>query len=193
MSLYGKILLASGSPRRLQLLTEAGFEVEKLTSRDIDESYPSALPPEEIPVYLSRLKAGAYKDVCKERGLPLVAADTLVLLDSEPIGKPTDMADAKKMLRQLSGRTQIVVSGVTILHPYGVERSFSEKTAVTFGHLTDAMIDYYVERYKPLDKAGSYGIQEWIGIVGVERIDGDFYNIMGFPVHKFLKVFNSEV
>ena len=193
MSFFGKILLASGSPRRFTLLTEAGFEVEKLTSREVDETYPTDLPHEEIPVYLSRLKALVYDDVCQQHGLPLVAADTLVLLDGEPIGKPHGMDEAKEMLGHLSGNTHTVITGVTLLRPDGREVSFSEYTDVTFGKLSSREIHYYIENYRPLDKAGSYGIQEWIGLIGVEKIDGDFYNIMGFPVHRFLQIFNSDV
>lgn len=191
MSFFGKILLGSGSPRRLQLLTEAGFDVTVLKVEDIEETYPETLEVHRIPEYLSRKKAAACRQKAGMTAVPIVTADTIVILGGKAIGKPESVHEAKKMLRHLSDHTHTVVTGVTFILPDGSEHSFSQHTEVKFGHLTDAMIDYYVEKYNPVDKAGSYGIQEWIGLVGVESIHGDFYNIMGFPVNSFIKKFTE--
>lgn len=189
-SIFGRLLLASGSPRRRQLLTEAGFDVEVLHSRDVAETHPVGMATELIPEYLSVLKAMAYEDIARNKMLPLVAGDTIVSLDGEVIGKPVDADDAGRILGRLSGRWHEVVSGVSLIVP-GREKplSFSETTRVKFAQLPQWCIDRYIGDFKPFDKAGAYGIQEWIGLVGVERIEGDFYNIMGFPVRKFMEIY----
>ena len=191
-SFYDKILLASSSPRRVQLLTQAGFDVRVLKGLQIDERYPDNLPINEIPKYLSALKAKAYATEARQLNLPLVAADTIVVLDGNVIGKPKNVDEAKRMLELLSGNWHTVISGVTLIVNPQRTLSFSEITKVKFDTLSKKSIDYYVENFHPLDKAGSYGIQEWIGLIGVERIEGDFYNIMGFPINKFVKIYLSE-
>lgn len=176
-----KIILASGSPRRRELIQTLGFEVEVAPLRYVDEIYPRDLPLEEVPLYISRNKARAFEPGLKP-GEVLVTADTVVLLDGEVIGKPVDADDAKRMLRRLSGRTHVVVTGVTLTTDQGME-TFSERTEVDFAPLTDEEIAFYVDTCRPLDKAGSYGIQEWIGHIGVKAVRGDYYNVMGLPLH----------
>ncbi len=176
-----KLLLASNSPRRKELLgmIAPGFEIAKM--RDIDESYPSTLPPAEIPQYLSRLKAEAYRDQLTKDEI-ILTADTVVISGGKVLGKPHSQAEAIDMLRELSGKTHEVVTGVTLT---SLEKSltFAEKTEVTFDILTDEEIKWYVENFCPLDKAGAYGIQEWIGCIGITGIKGCFYNVMGLPLH----------
>ena len=187
MNFFGSIILASGSPRRRQLLTDAGFDLRVVNDREVEESYPSDLPVDRIPSYLSEVKARAYADLTIEYGVPLVAADTIVIESGEPLGKPVDAANAVELLKRLSGRWHTVVTGVEMLLPDGWAIGFSETTDVKFAELSRRLIERYVDEFRPLDKAGAYGIQEWIGLVGVEQIRGDFYNIMGFPVCRFVK------
>lgn len=175
-----KIILASASPRRRELLGHLDVEVEIAAARDVDESYPADLNPEQVAPYISRKKALGYADLVDERSI-LVTADTVVLLDGRVLGKPRDTDEARRMLRMLSGRTHVVITGVTVTS-IGAMTTFSERTEVDFGELTDAEIDHYVTRYAPLDKAGAYGIQEWIGYIGVTGIRGDYYNVMGLPL-----------
>lgn len=177
------ILLASNSPRRRELLHLIVPEFEIAESRDIDEKYPAGLSPEEVPAFLSRLKASAYRDVLLPHEV-LVTADTVVILDGRILGKPHSIGEAVEMLRSLCGRTHTVVTGVTLTSLEGKKcDTFSEHTLVTFAQLSDSEIEAYVERYRPLDKAGAYGIQEWFGAAGISRIDGCFYNVMGLPLH----------
>lgn len=159
------------------------FEIAEL--KNVNEIYPSDLPLEKVPEYLSQMKAEAYKDELKESDI-IITADTVVILGNELIGKPKDRNDAKKMLEKLSGNTHRVITGVTIT---GQKKSvtFSVVTEVKFAELSKEEIDSYVEKYNPLDKAGAYGIQEWIGAAGVESINGSFYNVMGLPVHRLYK------
>lgn len=173
-----RIVLASNSPRRRELLKglDIDFKVEVIGG--IREDYPDDLPVEQVPQYIAREKAAAYKVMDDE---VLLTADTIVVLDGEIMGKPKDAADAHRMLHELSGRTHHVITGVC-LTTTTAQKVFSETTAVTFRQLTDDEIDYYIERYKPFDKAGAYGVQEWIGYVAVKRIEGSFYNVMGLPV-----------
>lgn len=175
-----KIILASNSPRRKELLSGLGLEYEVRTMQGIDESYPQGLPMEEIPQYISRKKAAAYT---LEPDELLITADTIVWLDGEVLGKPADEADARLMLRKLSGRTHQVVTGVT-LHSSLLQDTFASVSKVTFAPLTDDEIDHYVTLYHPLDKAGAYGIQEWIGYIGVASIEGSYFNVMGLPVQR---------
>ena len=175
-----RIVLASNSPRRKELLSGLGLEYEVRTLSGIDESYPEGLPMEEIPQYISRKKAAAY--TLGEDEL-LITADTIVWLNGEVLGKPADEAEARQMLRKLSGKTHQVVTGVTLTTSL-LHHSFSSVSQVTFAQLSDDEIDYYVTHYRPLDKAGAYGIQEWIGYIGVTSIEGSYFNVMGLPVQR---------
>ena len=156
------------------------FEVKKV---DVDEAYPATLQAHEVPVYLSQLKARHYRDTAMAPGELVITADTVVICRGNVLGKPADEEEARDMLRELSGREHEVVTGVSLCAG-GEIHSFSAETKVEFAPLSDDEIDYYVERYRPMDKAGAYGIQEWIGAVGIRSISGSYYNVMGLPVHK---------
>ncbi|MBR6819014.1 MAG: septum formation protein Maf [Bacteroidaceae bacterium] len=182
-----KLILASNSPRRKQLLAGLDLPFEVRVKDGIDESYPEDLPAEEVPVWISRRKAEAY-DIADDE--VLITADTVVAVGGRILGKPASPEEAKQMLRSLSGRTHHVITGVT-LRVRRAERggaddyfSFNAVTEVTFTTLSREQIDYYVATYKPMDKAGAYGIQEWIGYVGVTGIQGSYYNVMGLPVQR---------
>ena len=175
-----KIILASNSPRRKELLSGLGLDYEVRTLQGLDESYPEGLPMEEIPQYISRKKAAAY--TLKPDEL-LITADTIVYLDGEVLGKPADEAEAKQMLRKLSGKTHQVVTGITLTWS-DQQHSFASVSQVTFAQLTEAEIEHYVTHYRPLDKAGAYGIQEWIGYIGVTSLQGSYFNVMGLPVQR---------
>ena len=175
-----KIVLASNSPRRKELLSGLGLDYEVRTLQGLDESYPEGLSMEEIPMYISRKKAAAY--TLKPDEL-LITADTIVYLEGEVLGKPADEAEAKEMLHKLSGKTHQVVTGVT-LTTKEFQHAFASVSQVTFAQLTEAEIDHYVTHYRPLDKAGAYGIQEWNGYIGVTRIEGSYFNVMGLPVQR---------
>jgi len=177
-----KIILASNSPRRKELLSGIDIPYEINILPDIDESYPESLPHEEVAEFLARKKASAYLPQLADNTL-LITADTTVLLHNQLLEKPIDKADAKRMLRLLSGNTHRVITGVC-LTTKTLHKSFSDTTHVTFGDLTDDEIDYYVENYAPLDKAGAYGVQEWIGYVAVKHIEGSYFNIMGLPIYR---------
>lgn len=188
-----KLILASSSPRRQQLMQEAGFEFE-VRLREVPEVYPDTLPVEQVPEYLARLKASAFNGDLQEDEL-LITADTIVSIHGKVVGKPHDRQQAVAMLRELSGNKHTVISGLC-LTTVREQKSCSVCTDVFFRELTEKEIVYYVDRYKPFDKAGAYGIQEWIGYVGIERIDGSFYNVMGLPIQTFcrqLKEFGVEV
>jgi septum formation protein len=176
------IILGSNSPRRKELLAGLDINFTVKVIPGIDESYPYDLNPVEVPVYLSKLKAKPYLKEINEKTL-LITADTIVNCGGEILGKPKDKADAIEMLRKISGNTHEVVSGVCITSKEKTI-SFGVVSKVSFAELTDEEIEYYVDKYKPFDKAGSYGIQEWIGYVGVEGIEGSFYNVMGLPVQR---------
>jgi septum formation protein len=183
-------ILASQSPRRKTLLEWAEIPFEIIVS-DIDESYPSSLAIEEVPVYIAKNKALAVKEMILSTKPSLVnqciiAADTVVVLDQKIIGKPNNKQEAIESLLALSGQTHKVITGVVLLHQ-GQEISFSETTLVEFHALTAEQIEFYVDKYKPYDKAGGYAIQEWIGVVGIKKITGDFYNVMGLPVSKLVQ------
>lgn len=175
-----KIILSSNSPRRKELLAglDIPFEVKVLSG--IDESYPEGLSVEEIPQYIAMEKAAAY-DIAEDE--IVITADTVVVLGDAILGKPVDESDAKNMLRALSGNTHRVVTGVCITSA-DKQRKFSVVSEVTFKVLSDTEIDYYVNRYRPFDKAGAYGIQEWIGYVGVTSLKGSYFNVMGLPVQR---------
>lgn len=179
------IILASNSPRRRELLSGLGLDYEVRTLPGIDESYPDTLSGEEIPVYISSQKASAYLDALKENEL-LITADTIVWLDGKVLGKPSDEEEACQMLRALSGKTHQVITGVT-LATTSFQKSFASVSQVTFASLTEEEIKYYVTHYHPMDKAGSYGVQEWIGFIGVERIEGSYFNVMGLPVQRLYR------
>lgn len=188
-----KLILASSSPRRQQLMREAGFEFE-VRLREVPEIYPDHLPAGEVPEYLASLKASAFKDDLQENEL-LITADTIVSIHGKVVGKPHDRQHAIAMLRELSGNKHTVISGLCLITA-GEQKSCSVSTDVFFRQLTEKEIIYYVDRYKPFDKAGAYGIQEWIGYVGIEKIDGSFYNVMGLPVQTLcrqLKEFGVEL
>ena len=176
------IILASNSPRRRELLSGLDLEYEVKVLPDIEEGYPEGLSMEDIPRYIAAEKAAAYKDIMADNDL-IITADTVVVLGDEVLGKPTDLNDAKRILRKLSGKTHQVVTGVYLMTKEK-ERGFSVVTGVTFKELSDEEIDYYVEKYHPLDKAGAYGIQEWIGYIGVTGLNGSYYNVMGLPVQR---------
>lgn len=179
------IILASQSPRRRELLAGLGIAYEVRTLPDIDESYPAHLQGGDIPLYISREKADAYRPMLKEDEL-MITADTIVWLRGRVLGKPASREDALQMLRDLSGCTHEVYTGVT-LTTRRWQRSFTSRTEVRFAALTEEEIVYYVDRYQPMDKAGSYGVQEWIGYIGVENISGSYYNIMGLPVQRLYR------
>lgn len=174
-----RVILGSQSPRRKQLLEQAGipFEVKVV---DTAETFPADMHIPDIPVHIARQKAVAVAPLCKADDI-IITADTVVVLDDMIIGKPKDREDAIRILSALSGRQHRVITGVIILRD-GREEAFSKETSVHFKALTTAQITYYVDNFKPYDKAGAYAIQEWIGAVGIDRIDGCFYNVMGLPV-----------
>lgn len=179
------VILASNSPRRRELLAGLDIDYEVRVLPGIDESYPQGLSAEDIPQYISRQKAGAYESVMRPDDL-IITADTIVWADGKVLGKPKDEAEARAMLRLLSGRTHEVITGVTLLTKT-VKKTFAVTSKVTFDPLADDEIDYYVARYCPLDKAGAYGIQEWIGYVGVSSLHGSYFNVMGLPVQRLYK------
>ena len=177
-----EIILASGSPRRRELLEGLGldFKVECLSG--IDESYPADLTAEETALFIARKKADAYKSHIKP-GRLIITADTVVVCDNRVLGKPHGKDDAVRMLEALSGKTHNVITGVAIT-AIDKQSSFAVSTDVRFAQLSKEEISYYVDKYKPFDKAGAYGIQEWIGFVGVEYIAGSYYNVMGLPIQR---------
>lgn len=176
------IILASNSPRRRELLSGLGVDYEVRTLPGVDESYPDTLSGEDIPVYISREKAAAYLPSIAPDEL-IITADTIVWLDGRVLGKPADEADACRMLRKLSGRTHRVITGVT-LSTAAFQKSFAVTSEVEFAPLTEEEITYYVDHYRPLDKAGAYGVQEWIGFIGVRRLSGSYFNVMGLPIQR---------
>lgn len=188
------IILASQSPRRKQLLEWAEIPFE-IVVKSTDESYPAELEVEKIPIYIARQKAIEVKNVIEASGATnenktIIAADTVVVLGSRLIGKPADREDAISILTALSGRTHRVITGVVLMHAKG-EISFSDITLVEFHPLTSAQIQFYVDKYKPYDKAGAYAIQEWIGVTGIKSVNGDFYNVMGLPVSRVVQALRS--
>lgn len=176
------VVLASNSPRRKELLGGLGIPYEVRTIDGIDESYPDNLSGEEIPVYISSKKAEAYLDTMRDDDL-IITADTIVWVNNQVLGKPKDEVDAKRMLLLLSGRIHKVITGVTLI-TRNVRKSFSVTSEVEFAVLTEDEIDYYVKTFRPLDKAGAYGVQEWIGFIGVRNLIGSYFNVMGLPVQR---------
>ena len=182
-----KVILASNSPRRKELLAGLDIPYEVKVIPGIEDTYPDTLKGDEIPQYLSRKKAEAYRDRMAGDEL-IITADTIVWLDDKVLGKPTDEAEACAMLRMLSGRTHAVLTGVTVMTK---ERhvTFAVESKVTFDELSEEEISYYVSHYHPTDKAGAYGIQEWIGYVGVRGLEGSYFNVMGLPVQRLYSRF----
>lgn len=182
-----KIVLASQSPRRKQLLEWAEVDFD-IVVKETDESYPAGISLEETAIHIARNKAIAVKELAGER--IILAADTIVVLGSEVIGKPKDREDAVSILSRLSGKKHQVITGVCIRQG-DKEISFAETTEVEFHPLTKEQLEFYVDQYKPYDKAGAYAIQEWIGVVGIKQINGDFYNVMGLPVSRVVKALET--
>lgn len=177
-----KIILASNSPRRKELLSGLDVEYVVMTLPNVNEEYPADLMAEEIPSFIAHQKAEVYRKFITGNEL-VITADTIVWLEGEALGKPIDEEDAKVMLQKLSGKTHQVITAVCITTAK-FQRQFTAISEVTFSELSDEEINYYVERYLPLDKAGAYGVQEWIGFVGVSGIKGSYYNVMGLPVQR---------
>ena len=183
------IILASKSPRRQELLRGMGVDFSILT-KETDESFPPEMPLEEVPKYLSLQKSLAFNEDELPADYLLITSDTVVICEGEILGKPKDKADAVRMLRLLSGKSHHVVTGVTVRSAEKTE-SFAVRSNVTFATLDDEEIDYYIEHCKPYDKAGAYGIQEWIGYVGISGLEGSFYNVMGLPTRKLYGVLKA--
>lgn len=177
-----RIILASQSPRRHMLLKGLGLDFKIVANNEIEETWPSGLTKEQIPVYLAELKADHIIPEVPEDTL-LITADTIVWLNGRVIGKPVDRSDAVRILKELSGEVHEVITGVC-LRTGNRKRTFTASSLVYFARLSDEEIDYYIENFRPYDKAGAYGIQEWIGYIGLEKIEGSYYNVMGLPVQK---------
>lgn len=188
MHMNRKVILASGSPRRKTLLewAEVSFVV---VVKPTQETYPLGMQVAEVPVHIARQKAHAIASDATDNEL-VIAADTIVVLGSEIIGKPKDRADAVAILSKLSGSTHRVITGVVILDG-NKETAFADSTTVHFHKLTQAQIEFYVDKYAPYDKAGAYAIQEWIGVVGIKSVEGDFYNVMGLPVSRVMQALET--
>ena len=184
-----KIILGSGSPRRKELLANLGFTFE-IRTKDTDESYPSKMTCEEVPTFLAKQKANALLPELSSDEL-LICADTVVILDNQILGKPANKEEAIAMLNRLSGKKHDVITGVFIGNNEK-QLIFSEKTAVTFNKLSQADINYYIDNYQPFDKAGSYGIQEWIGAIGITNILGSYSNVIGLPTHKVYELLTTD-
>ena len=183
------VILASNSPRRKELLAGIDVAFDVRVQEGIDESYPASLPTKDIAEYISKKKAAAYRETMTADEL-VITADTVVILGDEVMGKPKDETDACRMLRELSGQTHQVITGVT-LTTLDRQTSFSVETDVTFKKLSDEEISYYVEKYQPMDKAGAYGIQEWIGHIGVTGMSGSYFNVMGLPVQRIYEALKA--
>ena len=186
-----RLILASQSPRRRQLLSDAGIEYELAPRFECDEVFPDDLPAAEVAEYLSRLKSEAYPLPLEKNDI-LLTADTVVVAGGEVLGKPADRADAIAIIEKLSGKEHEVITGVTLRSADAV-KSFSSHSKVYFRTLSQEEIEYYVDTYSPMDKAGAYGIQEWIGYVGIEGIEGSFYNVMGLPIQRVYCELNEFV
>lgn len=176
-----RIILASKSPRRRELLKDLGLKFE-LASNDWKEDYPPHLKGSEIALYLAEKKAESFRDKVSD-GEIVITADTIVWCNEKVLHKPSDREDARRILREISGNTHEVITGVSLISP-GRQRTFYSSTSVTFKHLTDEEIDYYIDNFKPYDKAGAYGIQEWIGLAACSFMKGSYFNVMGLPVEQ---------
>lgn len=184
-----KIILASQSPRRHALLKGIGLDFDILTSLETDESFPSEMKPDDLPVYLAKKKAKTFEKFIDDKTI-LLSADTIVSLDGKILNKPKGRDDAIKMLESLSGNLHIVITGVCIKSAQK-EKCFSAHTKVYFNDLSKDEITWYIDKYKPFDKAGAYGIQEWIGYIGIKKIEGSYFNVMGLPVQKLYEELNK--
>lgn len=178
-----QLVLASRSPRRRELLQLLGIPFTLAPDLHVSEPEPSDIPADQLPEYLACHKAEAYAAIIQP-GQLLLTADTLVIVDGKPLGKPADAAEACLMLKKMSGRSHQVITGVCLRDAEGHQTSFATTTTVEFAPLSAAEIDFYIHNFRPFDKAGAYGIQEWIGAVGIRGIQGSFYNVMGLPVHR---------
>ena len=186
-------ILASRSPRRQQLLSELGLKFD-IVIKDYQEEYPAYLSGAAIAEYLSHEKALQFKNEIFDNDI-VITADTIVWCDNKVMDKPADYKEAFEILRTISGKAHDVITGVTFLSNFG-EYTFSETTRVTFGHLSDEEINFYIQEFKPFDKDGAYGIQEWIGLVGIISIEGSYFNVMGLPVQKLfteLKIYINNI
>lgn len=183
LSFPSKLILASNSPRRQTLLKEAGINFS-IKIKDIKEEYPPGLTKEQIPIFLAKLKAEAFKNEIKDE--TVITADTIVAINNQILGKPKGEDEAIEMLKLLSGNKHEVITGVCILNSKK-EHSFIDITEVYFKELSEEEINYYIKKFKPFDKAGAYGIQEWIGMIGIEKIVGSYFNVMGLPVHRVVE------
>ena len=177
-----RIILASNSPRRRELLSGLNIDFDVMVLPGIDEDYPDSLSPKEIVEYIAGEKAVAYTEFLQNDTV-ILTADTIVAVDNEILGKPHNETEARLMLRTISGRTHQVITGVCLMSS-AKKKVFSVSTDVTFKILTDQEIDYYIKNYQPFDKAGAYGIQEWIGYIGVTYLKGSYFNVMGLPVQR---------
>ena len=186
-----KLILASNSPRRKELLAGLGLPFEVRVLSGIDESYPNSMPVSDVALHIAGLKVDAYRTTMAPDEI-IITADTVVIVGNEILGKPVDEADAHHMLRLLSGRTHQVTTGVCIVAKEW-ERRFAVTTDVTFKTLSDEEIRYYVDTFKPFDKAGAYGIQEWIGYIGVTALQGSYYNVMGLPVQRIYEAIKELI
>lgn len=176
-----RIILGSASPRRQELLKGINVSFEVIT-KEVDESFPNSMTGVDIPMYIAEKKANAFKDTMSD-DMMLITADTIVLLEGQVMGKPSNYEDGRNMLKQLSGKTHQVITGVCITTNIR-RRTFHTISEVRFAHLNDEEIDYYLHQYAPYDKAGAYGVQEWIGFIAVEQIIGSYFNVMGLPIQR---------
>ena len=184
-----KIILASNSPRRRQLLADLDIDFTVDVIHGVDESYPASLPATQVARHIAQVKAEAHRVLIHDNEL-IITADTIVVLNDRILGKPRDKQEAREMLRALAGNSHQVITGVSVTTATRQE-TFSVTTRVDFAPLDDNEIDHYVEQYRPLDKAGAYGIQEWIGCIGISHIDGSFYNVMGLPLHRLYTILKT--
>lgn len=180
MNLSYPLILASNSPRRKELLEQAGFTF-KVVSRSVAENYPKHLSPEQVALFIAFQKMSVYEDLILHN--IVICADTIVVFENEILGKPKNDKEAVAMLGKLSGQSHEVITGVAISGP-NIQKSFTSTTVVQFDALSDEEISYYVEKFNPVDKAGSYGIQEWIGLIGIKEIHGSYFNVVGLPVSR---------
>ncbi|MCG8581571.1 MAG: Maf family nucleotide pyrophosphatase [Bacteroidales bacterium] len=185
-----KIILASQSPRRKELLSHLQIPFDVLVKDSGDEIFPDDMPAEEVPVYLAIQKARPYKTDIEKDNVIVITADTIVCCDHHILGKPTDKDEAVNMLQMLSGRQHEVITGVTLTSAQK-QQTFTVSTKVFFKELTLDEIHFYIDNYKPFDKAGAYGIQEWIGMIGIERIEGSYFNVVGLPVQRLYTELNK--
>jgi septum formation protein len=180
LKLIKPLILASNSPRRQQLMKDAGFEFT-VKVKDTNEDFPATMPAEEVPAYLARKKAEAFREELSTE--IVLTADTIVVVNNTILNKPKDAIEANQMLRKLSGRKHQVITGVCVMTQENTE-TFIDKTEVFFRELTDFEIDYYISTCRPFDKAGAYGVQDFIGMVGISRMEGSYFTVMGLPVHQ---------